>query len=51
LHEHFVDPVRIRGGRYLAPSAAGFSAEMSTESLGRYLFPSGPAWRTLQSDV
>jgi L-fuconate dehydratase len=51
LHEHFVDPVRIRGGRYLAPSTAGFSAEMSPESLGRYLFPSGPAWRTLQSDV
>jgi L-fuconate dehydratase len=51
LHEHFVDPVRIRGGRYLAPSTAGFSAEMKLESLGRYLFPSGAAWRALQSDV
>ena len=47
LHEHFVDPVRIRGGRYLAPSTAGFSAEMRPESLVRYLFPSGAAWRTM----
>jgi len=27
LHEHFVDPVRLRRGRYLAPSLPGFSAE------------------------
>jgi L-fuconate dehydratase len=47
LHEHFVDPVRIRGGRYLAPATAGFSAEMRPESLERYLFPSGAAWRTM----
>ena len=51
LHGHFVDPVRIRGGRYLAPSTAGFSAEMSPKSLERYLFPSGAAWSTPQSDV
>jgi L-fuconate dehydratase len=51
LHEHFVDPVRIRGGRYLAPSTAGFSAEMKPESLERYLFPSGAAWRTPHPDV
>jgi L-fuconate dehydratase len=47
LHEHFVDPVRIRGGRYLAPS----SAEMKPESLERYLLPSGAAWRTPHPDV
>jgi len=51
LHGHFVDPVRIRAGRYLAPSTAGFSAEMSPKSLERYLFPSGAAWSTPQSDV
>ena len=28
LHEHFVDPVRLRGGRYMAPASAGFSAQM-----------------------
>jgi len=44
LHEHFVDPVRIRNGRYLAPLAPGFSAEMHSRSLQRYLFPHGSAW-------
>jgi L-fuconate dehydratase len=45
LHEHFVDPVRIRLGRYLAPTAAGFSAEMRLESIERYTFPNGAAWK------
>ena len=44
LHEHFIDPVRIRLGRYLAPTAAGFSAEMRLESIERYTFPNGAAW-------
>ena len=28
LHEHFVHPVIIRKGRYLAPTAAGYSSEI-----------------------
>jgi L-fuconate dehydratase len=50
LHEHFVAPVLVRGGRYLAPTSAGFSAEMRPESLARYLFPGGAAW-TSESSV
>jgi L-fuconate dehydratase len=45
LHEHFVDPVRIRGGRYLAPTAPGFSAQMVKDSLARFAYPNGAAWR------
>jgi L-fuconate dehydratase len=45
LHEHFVDPVRISGGRYLAPSRPGYSAEMRPESLRVYGFPNGAAWQ------
>ena len=45
LHEHFVDPVRIQGGRYLAPTRPGFSAEMRPESLVRFAFPDGPEWK------
>jgi L-fuconate dehydratase len=45
LHEHFVQPVRIRHGRYLAPSAPGFSAEMERSSLERFAYPHGAAWR------
>ncbi|MBV9444509.1 MAG: fuconate dehydratase [Streptosporangiaceae bacterium] len=44
LHEHFVDPVVIRGGRYMAPRAPGFSAEMRPASIRRYTYPTGAAW-------
>jgi L-fuconate dehydratase len=45
LHEHFVEPVRIRNARYLAPTAPGYSITMKPESLDRYEFPNGAAWR------
>ncbi|CAA9566631.1 MAG: L-fuconate dehydratase [uncultured Thermomicrobiales bacterium] len=45
LHEHFVDPVVMREGRYLPPTAPGYSITMKPESLERYAFPGGAAWR------
>jgi len=45
LHDHFVHPVRIRQGRYLVPSAPGFSAEMTPGSLTRFAYPDGADWR------
>jgi len=44
LHEHFIDPVIINDGRYVAPQAPGFSARMRPNSLAVYRFPDGPAW-------
>jgi L-fuconate dehydratase len=44
LHEHFTDPVRISGGRYLAPTAPGMSAEILPASVSAYRFPDGPEW-------
>jgi len=44
LHEHFLDPASIRNGRYRAPSAPGFSAQMRLQSINDHLFPSGPVW-------
>ncbi|MEJ1098286.1 MULTISPECIES: L-fuconate dehydratase [unclassified Pseudoxanthomonas] len=44
LHEHFLDPVQIRDGRYLAPSMPGFSAEMHAQSVADHLYPEGMAW-------
>jgi L-fuconate dehydratase len=44
LHEHFVDPVVMRGGCYLPPEAPGYSATMLPESLAAYAFPSGSEW-------
>ncbi|GID92381.1 enolase C-terminal domain-like protein [Amorphoplanes digitatis] len=45
LHEHFEDPVRTSGGRYLLPDRPGYSATMRTASIAEFSFPDGPAWR------
>jgi L-fuconate dehydratase len=45
LHEHFLHPVELRAGRYLPPTAPGYSIEMRPESLERYAHPHGAAWR------
>jgi len=47
LHEHFIDPVTIRAGRYLAPTRPGFSAEMHARSIAEHTFPGGIVWRDL----
>ncbi len=44
LHEHFVSPVMIKNGHYMAPLAPGYSASMRPESLDEYEFPHGRAW-------
>ncbi len=44
LHEHFVDPVGVSRGRYLAPSAPGFGSTMKPASLAEYAYPDGPVW-------
>ncbi len=46
LHEHFLDPVVIRNGRYMPPACPGYSITMKAESLDEYEFPNGPAWRS-----
>jgi L-fuconate dehydratase len=50
LHEHFVDPVVIRGGRYLAPTAPGFSAQLRPETLHEFRYPDGPVWTINEED-
>ena len=38
LHEHFLDPVTMRDGHYLPPTAPGYSITMKPESLDEYEF-------------
>jgi L-fuconate dehydratase len=38
LHEHFVTPVQVRGGRYLTPTAPGAGTEMLAASLAERSF-------------
>jgi L-fuconate dehydratase len=44
LHEHFVDPVEVDGGRYSAPTAPGFSARMHADSVLAFGYPGGSEW-------
>ena len=43
LHEHFVDPVRVVDGHYLAPTAPGAGTEMTAAALEEYRFGGGEA--------
>jgi L-fuconate dehydratase len=45
LHEHFLEPVRVEGGRYRLPEAPGYSAEMHAASRAAFEFPGGSEWR------
>lgn len=38
LHEHFLNPVVMKNGRYMPPTAPGYSIEMYPESIERYTF-------------
>ncbi len=51
LHEHFVEPVQIRQGRYLAPTAPGFGATMHAKTISEYSYPDGPVWRSAANGV
>jgi L-fuconate dehydratase len=50
LHEHFTDPAVVERGRYLAPTAPGFSARMHDATLRRFRFPDGPEWTETASE-
>ena len=45
LHEHFVDPVRMKNARYMPPMSPGYSIQMKPASLVEYEFPTGKAWK------
>jgi L-fuconate dehydratase len=45
LHEHFVDPLVTKNGRYMPPHAPGYSITMKPASLAEFEFPTGAAWR------
>jgi len=44
LHEHFVEPVRIRNGHYLLPEKRGYSIEIYPETLRDFSYPEGKVW-------
>lgn len=44
LHEHFEHPTVIRGGRYVAPTQAGFSSTIVESSRVAHSYPDGSVW-------
>jgi L-fuconate dehydratase len=44
LHEHFLDPVVVRQGRYQAPTIPGYSSTIRRETRDAYRYPHGPVW-------
>ncbi|MGB3956237.1 MAG: enolase C-terminal domain-like protein [Brooklawnia sp.] len=44
LHEHFVHPVRVAGGRYQVTGERGYNTEMHAESIAEFRFPDGRYW-------
>ncbi|MEV0093013.1 enolase C-terminal domain-like protein [Streptomyces sp. NPDC050738] len=51
LHEHFVDPVVIEGGRYRTPLSPGFSARMHPESITAHRYPDGSVWQARRTTL
>ncbi len=51
LHEHFIDPVRVVGGRYLAPNTPGFSSTLKPDTLRDHEFPAGSVWQAIDAGV
>lgn len=45
LHEHFLDPVLVRDGKYFPSDKPGSSQQMKQTSIDNYRFPNGPKWR------
>jgi len=39
-----VNPLQMKNGRYMPPTAPGYSITMLEESLSEYEYPIGSAW-------
>ncbi len=50
LHEHFVDPCIVSGGRYRMPTAPGSSIRIKDDALARHVFPHGSVWHDLHAN-
>ena len=44
LHEHFEDPVILKGGRYMPPAKPGYSITIRESSRIAHRFPDGKVW-------
>lgn len=45
LHEPFINPVNMQNGRYMPPTAPGYSITMKPEVLDQHDYPNGSVWK------
>ena len=45
LHEPFINPVNMQNGRYMPPTAPGYSITMKPEVLDQHDYPTGAVWK------
>jgi L-galactonate dehydratase len=50
LHEHFLNPSRIKDGYYQTPMEPGYSVEMKPDSMEKYSYPGAPGISWWKSD-
>jgi len=48
LHEHFLNPSKIKEGYYVTPMQPGYSVEMKAASMDQYTYPGeeGGFWKS-----
>ncbi|WP_340692921.1 enolase C-terminal domain-like protein [Hyphomonas sp.] len=44
LHQHFRNPIEIQQGRYMAPTAPGYSVDLWPDSMADHEYPNGKEW-------
>ncbi len=44
LGEHFNNPAQIKNSRYIAPLEPGYTADIKSESIAQFKYPSGTVW-------
>ena len=44
LHQHFRNPIEIQQGRYMAPTAPGYSVDLWPHSMADHEYPTGKEW-------
>jgi L-fuconate dehydratase len=45
LHEHFAHPAVVRDGRYVVPTAPGYSIDLLPQSYDALVYPNGSVWQ------
>ena len=46
LHQHFLNPVVIKNGKYMVPQAIGYASDLTDKAVKDFMYPTGTYWKT-----